>query len=475
MSRRGTTRPDPLNTTLVGAIAILVVLIAVVLSYNANRGLPFVPTIGLRADVPDAARLVAGSSEVRIGGARVGLVQEVTAIRKPERPPFARIRMTLDPAQRGLPADTRIAIRPRSLLGAKYVELIPGRSTRRLAPDATLPLRQAVPVVELSDTFDIFDPTSTRALQNSITSLGNALAGRGSALNASIDELHRTFPPLQRVLRAITSPAADLGGFIAALARVTDALTSQRTAIGGLLDGAEKTVAAIDAAGPQLGASITELARTETVAVPALGRLDPVLDDAAAIARDLRPAARELPQDSAIIAAGLEDATPGLKRVPELRRPLQRALDTVARVAAAPASASAVRKLTAAVNAVGSTLDVVAPAQRHCNMVGLFFRNTGSVIDEGDENGNWARFVLILGGTDEILQSDRPAARLHYNPYPRENATECEGGNEPFGPGQLLGNVPGVQNGREETAPPPGVRERGARAGLLAGPSEGGR
>ncbi|MTD47756.1 hypothetical protein GKE82_26525 [Conexibacter sp. W3-3-2] len=241
----------------------------------------------------------------------MGLVQEVTAIRKPGKPPFARIRMTLDPAQRGLPADTRIAIRPRSLLGAKYVELIPGRSTRRLAPDAILPLRQAVPVVELSDTFDIFDPTSTRALQDSVTSLGNALAGRGSALNDSIDELQRAFPPLQRVLRAITSPAADLGGFVAAFARVTDALAGQRTAIGGLLDGAAKTVAAIDAAGSQLGASITELARTEAVAVPALGRLGPVLDDAAAIARDLRPAARELPQDSAVIAAGLEGRDSG--------------------------------------------------------------------------------------------------------------------------------------------------------------------
>ncbi len=55
------------NPLLVGAVTLLLGGIAVVLSYNANRGLPFVPTYGLSVDAPDAAEITAGD-DVRING-----------------------------------------------------------------------------------------------------------------------------------------------------------------------------------------------------------------------------------------------------------------------------------------------------------------------------------------------------------------------------------------------------------------------
>ena len=55
------------NPVLIGAATTLVVLVAVFLAYNANNGLPFVPTYQLKADVPSAANLVKGN-DVRIGG-----------------------------------------------------------------------------------------------------------------------------------------------------------------------------------------------------------------------------------------------------------------------------------------------------------------------------------------------------------------------------------------------------------------------
>ena len=56
---------------LVGSITVLITVVAVFLAYNANVGLPFVPTYDVYAKVPDAAGLVRGN-EVRIGGLRVG-------------------------------------------------------------------------------------------------------------------------------------------------------------------------------------------------------------------------------------------------------------------------------------------------------------------------------------------------------------------------------------------------------------------
>ena len=46
---------------------------------------------------------------------------------------------------------------------------------------------------------------------------------------------------------------------------------------------------------------------------------------------------------------------------------------------------------------------------------------------------------------NEMLPADKPAAGLHFNPYPNQNASECEAGNEPYLPGQRIGNVPGNQ------------------------------
>ena len=67
------------SPVLVGAVTLLVALVAVYLSYNANSGLPFVPTYDLKADVPNSANLVRGN-DVRIGGARVGTVSKITPV-----------------------------------------------------------------------------------------------------------------------------------------------------------------------------------------------------------------------------------------------------------------------------------------------------------------------------------------------------------------------------------------------------------
>ena len=52
------------SPVLVGAVTTLVVVVAVFLAYNANAGLPFVPTTQLNVDLENGANLVPGN-EVR--------------------------------------------------------------------------------------------------------------------------------------------------------------------------------------------------------------------------------------------------------------------------------------------------------------------------------------------------------------------------------------------------------------------------
>ena len=103
------------NPILVGTVALLVTLVAVFLAYNANRGLPFVPTYQISVDLPDAAELVRGD-DVRIGGGRVGQVLQITAMPAPRgAKPYARLKLALEKAQEPLPMDTTVQVRPGSI------------------------------------------------------------------------------------------------------------------------------------------------------------------------------------------------------------------------------------------------------------------------------------------------------------------------------------------------------------------------
>src|SRR6266511_2663727 len=73
------------NPVLVGAVTVLVVTVAVFLAYNANNGLPFVPTTVMRIHLAGGSNVYKGN-EVRMGGYRVGVVTDIRAIALSGRP-----------------------------------------------------------------------------------------------------------------------------------------------------------------------------------------------------------------------------------------------------------------------------------------------------------------------------------------------------------------------------------------------------
>src|SRR5438309_5051452 len=106
MSRRAPGSPSIFGSpVLVGALTVLIVIVAVFLAYNANQGLPFVPTYELKAQVPSAANLVPGN-EVRIGGHRVGAVDSIRPVRTAGGGSNAVLTMKLDKTVEPLPIDS---------------------------------------------------------------------------------------------------------------------------------------------------------------------------------------------------------------------------------------------------------------------------------------------------------------------------------------------------------------------------------
>lgn len=455
------------SPTLAGTLTILTLLVAVILSYNANRGLPFVRTYDLSIQVPDAAELVAGD-DVRITGGRVGQVLEVRPEPGPgSRPPYAELKVALDANQRHLPVDTVARVRPRSILGSKYLELTRGRSGRTVDSGGTLPLRQSRAVVELDEAFKVFDRQTSQGLRTTIINLGDALAGRGNDLNDVLSATPRLMPPLRRVLLNLASPQTDLAGLLRGAAATAAALAAVVRPLGSVLDRAATTMAALDAAGNSLADVIEGLPPTEEVGTRTLRRIGPVLDDAAAIARALRPGTRLLPTATPALASAVEAGTPVLRRAPELARDLGGTLKALGRLAEDPDSSGAVRRLTQTVASLQVTLRFLNPAQIQCNVLGIWTRNVPSTIAEGDANGGWFQTVLVLG-IPQMLQSAQRSPDLHVNYYPDERWNQCEAGNEPYQPGRLIGQPPGHQPSNTiDTSPPAGARKRAREAGLL--------
>src|SRR5437763_16181063 len=93
------------SPVLIGALTVLIVIVGVFLAYNANNGLPFVPTYDLKAQIPNGQKIVKGN-EVRLGGFRVGVISNIqpTVVNGKA---IARIERKLDKTVMPLAKDTQ--------------------------------------------------------------------------------------------------------------------------------------------------------------------------------------------------------------------------------------------------------------------------------------------------------------------------------------------------------------------------------
>jgi virulence factor Mce-like protein len=452
------------NPVLIGAATVLVVLVAVFLAYNANQGLPFVPTYELKAEVPSAANLVRGN-DVRIGGSRVGFVSAITPQTNDDGVTVAVLSLTLEKSAAPLPRDSTLIIRSRSALGLKYVELTRGTDARGYADGSTIPISAATPrPVELDEVLSMFDDKTREGAAAATTGFGDALAGRGESINTAIG----SFKPLLRdvipVAQNLSSPETDLRGFFRALGNTAAIVAPAAEDQAELFVNLDITFRALREVSPFIKESIVE-------GVPALdaGIRDfpiqrPFLRNSELLFRELRPGAAALRTYAPTIADALEEGAKVLPKTPPLNRRLASLLEELQRFSEDAMVPRGLKATTQALNELNPTLAYLTPAQTQCNYITLFFRNVASHLSEGDRNGTWQRFIIVptpQGPNNEGSPSSGPADgpteanHLHANPYPNSASPgqpkECEAGNEQYIAGKtVIGNVPGKQSATTE-------------------------
>jgi virulence factor Mce-like protein len=457
------------SPVLIGALTTLVVIVAVFLSYNANSGLPFVPTYDVSVELPDAANLVDGN-DVRIGGFRVGAVNEITPVRRPDGTAYVKIKLALQKSVEKLPRDTTIIVRSRSALGLKYVEITPGKKPSKSGYPAggTIPISQAKPEpVEFDQVINTFDKPTRVGQQRSLLGIGDALAGRGTSLNATIAILPELLGNLEPVMENLSNPRTQLNRLFPALERTAAILAPVADVQADLFVNLDTTFTALArVARPYIQDTIAEGPATLDTSIRSFRVQRPFLEDSTRLFNDLAPGVRALRDAAPTLSDALRIGRPVLLRTPALDRRLTSLLLSLKRFATDSVVPRGVADLTDTVKELRPTLAFLKPAQTTCNYISDWFRNVSDLLTVGDASGTTQRFIIIAtpqgvnneGGPASAPANGPGANYLHVNPYPYTASPgqphECEAGNETFVPErQQIGNTPGHEPASTDLQP----------------------
>lgn len=443
------------NPVLVGASAILVAVVAVFLAYQANQGLPFVPTYRFTVDLPNGQNLVP-QNEVREGGARIGLVESMRPVRFADGRVGAQATVALGGSVSHLPIDSRWAVRPRSALAQKYLEVVRGRA-RKAVPEAGHVARgQVHNPVELDDFLDTFDARTRRGSQELIRGTSDALAGRGADINDSLAILPSFLSHLEPVARILGDPSTRLRNLFQQLdttARIVAPLTD---VYARSFANAATTFAAI-------GRDPAAFDRSFVLTPPALEAGARSLRVQRPFLRDLTLFSEELERSSRQVRLAVPPLTRSLAlgaRVQlesvALSRRTGSALQALDDLATSPQTSTALRALAATLVSLRPQLRYLGPRFTVCNYWNFFWTFNADHISDRDSTGTVERVLSNSGDQQANSVSTQGAAArangegvqpggvpqfFHGQPYGRavdeQGNADCEDGQRGYPNGPL--------------------------------------
>lgn len=440
----------------VGLVTIVIVVIGIVIAYRANSGIPLTPAYHLNIQVPDANALTV-SADVRIGGARVGEVHSLKAKRLADGSSVALLNLRLNSGLPALARDSTVILRPRSVLGAMYVDITRGKSKDVFRSGDTMPLSAAKPTpVELDQVIDMFDAPTRAASQTDLEGLGDGLAGRGPAINEALAQLPTLLRDIPAPLNNLSSPATQLDSFIANANRTAGLLAPAAQAGGPLFVGLDRTFTALASVTGSIQQSIAAAPATLSEASSDFPVIRPFLLNTQELMADFRPGIHALRGAAPDLAAAVGVGVGAFRQTPTLAKRLNPVFTTIGEFGEDPRVPLGFKRLGELASALEPTLNYLAPAQVKCNYITTFFGNAASLLSAGNSIGTWQSFILIAapeGPNSESGPSAAPANgptltnHLHTNPYPYTAApgqpAVCEGGSETYVPGKtVIGHAP---------------------------------
>lgn len=418
-----------MSPALIGAIAVLLVVIMSFLAYNANRGLPWVPSQRLYVEVKNAANIVPGN-EVRVGGTRIGIVEAEEPKRYDDGRITAFLTLKLDQGTEKIPVDTTVLIRARSLLGLKYVQLTPGSSKEVFDWGSTIPLKQATPdPVEIDQLLNTFDDATATGIEQTVTAFGNALVGRGSVIGQLIDDSGPLSDNIVPVAKVLADEQNGIVPFLNALSRFTGELAAAGDATGGLFRGLDRTTGAIAAADRSLDETLAVAPDALQSTAASLRATRAAIAPHIEFAKNLRPSIDNLADGAGDLAAASNAGIKGLAGVPKFSSDFNLVLDQLDRIGNSSVVARGLDGVTQLSRSGQPLFESLSRAQTVCGYLPNFFANIASATSNGDALGRWLRAAPMTTAfvpNNESVPATSPAkgAELPAGAYAKNNATQ---------------------------------------------------
>jgi len=473
--RRNSLAASPL---LIGAITTLIVVVAVFLSYNANNGLPFVPTYNIKVELPEASGLQE-SNQVRIAGTRVGIVNALTPHENPHTGRITAIAtLHLEKKVEPLPADTKAIVQSVSAVGLKYLELEKGTSKTTLKAGQTIPVTQTREPVDIEELFDMFNKPTRTAIKINTNNFGDGLAGRGLGLNNTIAELRPLVTNAFPVLRNLALPQTGLHELFVALDRVASQTAPVANTNAALFEELDRFFTAWGGVAPSIEAANRGGPPSLEQGIYSLPHEKPFYENAAEFMHLLRPSAADLVTVAPELGHAFSVGAVNLTAATALSTNLAESAQALEEFGHNPVVSLALENFTETLEIGNPLLAGITPEQVNCNYWTLAFRNLASLEAENIGVGTLVRASTLLSPTGvnnegfpastyangpDIEKAAKgssvivPNNHLHYNPYPNTTgpgqANLCEAGNEKYVAGKaVFGHAAESENNRELTS-----------------------
>ncbi len=449
MKRRKNTASVAANPILIGAVTTVVILVAVFLAYNANKGLPFVPTFTLKVEVQNAQRLVVGN-EVREGGERIGQVAAIDPLRLEDGRLGAELELQIDRKFSPIPDDTQFVIRSKGTLGLKYIDQVRGQSPTpyrensvvAAGPDSTTP--------ELDDFFSTFDEPTREDVRRNLDTYAAAFAGRGVDLNRTFAALPELLKDLSPVMQTLSAESTDLRGFFRELADFTRIVAPVAGDFAeGFTTGAD-TFEAFSRNPEALDQTIAESPETLDVAIRELPVQRQLFRALAQIGDETTAAASALRTSAPVIGRTLAVGTDVLPETTRLSDDLRGSLVELGGLGRSPLANLTLDGLESTAATANPTLQYIGPHITVCNYFNYFWTYFADHLSERVPSGTLQRIAVKLvppgqtngqssfgavrpsDGTGAPIDDGADPAALHAQPYGRavdeQGNADCEQG-----------------------------------------------
>jgi phospholipid/cholesterol/gamma-HCH transport system substrate-binding protein len=292
----------------VALILALMVLLAI-LSFRIVNALT-----EYRLVVPlDSADGLYPGSDVLIAGARAGTVRDISLDGAK-----TLVTIAVDDAYAPVHADAIVTVRPKSLLGEKYMALDPGRSDA-LPSGSRLPTEQVARAVDLQDIVNSLDQPTREKLRTLVISLGGGLAGQGLDTNQTINYGRQDLDHLAAITNTLAARDRDLQQVIQGLDQVTAELarSDRRQQLGELIKNSQTLLHSLAQQDAQIKATLTQansaLSRTDTSLSGTAAQLNSIFQQAPRTVDLLSGLSRDFATNTDLLVADLGTFDRGMK------------------------------------------------------------------------------------------------------------------------------------------------------------------